>query len=170
MATLDPGDHTFIGSAELPRLAETIAILHLHRTGLAVQDQLLVLCRNLRPWLVNVNVFLFRKCHQHAMEVLSMCAPPRSQGTITKAHRRIGNDKFRVNLKLCSESIAVLTSAVWRVERKVTRRWFIETGIAFRTCQMLAKGQSLALLPFFANEFHACDTVRQLERGLKRVC
>ena len=41
MATLYPGNHTLIGSTELANLAESVLVLNLHRSGLAMQHQFL---------------------------------------------------------------------------------------------------------------------------------
>ena len=133
MATLDPRNHTFIGGTELTSLTESISILHLHRTGFSMKHQFLMLGRNLRPRLINIDFFLLCQGYQHSVEVLSVSTAPRSQSTITQRHRRIRNDEFSIDFKLGAETITVLACAVGRIEREVSRCRLFETCITLWT-------------------------------------
>ena len=97
------------------------------------------------------------------MEVLSMSTTPWSECPITQRHRRIWNHQFGIHFKLGSETIAVLTRSVWRVEREVTRGRLFKTCVALWTREVLAKGECFTFLAVFTHKFYASDAVSKLE-------
>ena len=76
MATLYPGNHTLIGSTELANLAESVLVLNLHRSGLAMQHQFLAFSRQLREGLIEIDVFILSKRNEKTMKVLRMSGSP----------------------------------------------------------------------------------------------
>ena len=128
-----------------------------------------MLCWQLVPWLVEVDVFLVGKRNQHAMEILRMSGTPRRQCTAAQSHRTIRNHKVRIHFVLGTKAVTVLTCTEGRVEREVTWCQFLKAGPAFWTRQMLAEGQSFALFSLFGNQFDPCYTFSKTQGGLERV-
>ena len=135
-----------------------------------MEDDRLLLVRELAVGGVKVQVVVIGDSFEHAGEVLGVAAAPGRDGTLVDRQVRVGDDQLGVDLEGGAQAVASLASSVGGVEGEVARRRLAEAGSALRAGEVLAEGEQFVVaLALGGHELHLGHPVGQLESSLQRV-
>ena len=122
VAALQPRNHAFVLCLVLA--LTTVSVLVTDRDlgfAGAVQHELLVICFQLFPRRRGLELVFFGDRGEDTSEKLTSVARPGRYRTFIDGEILIRNDKFGVDLKLCTKAVASFAGTVRRVERKIAR-------------------------------------------------
>ena len=147
VTTLDPGDDALVLGGVRAVAAVPVLVLDGQLALHPVQQDLLLLRREIAPRRIEIDVVDVRHRLEHAGEVLGVRAPPRRDRAVVDRRVGIGDDEFGIDLERGAETVTGLTGAVRRVEREVAGRRLLVARAAHRAGQVLAERQRLGLGP-----------------------
>ena len=170
VAPLDPRDDALVLGGVRAGAAVAVLVLDGHLAVDAVQDDLLLLGRELLPRGVHVDLVGLGDRLEHPREVLRVGAAPRGDRAVGDRHLDVGDQQLGVDLERRAEPVARDARAVRRVEREVARRRLVVARAAHGTGQVLAERQRLGgRFAFAGHDLDLGDAVGEAERRLERV-
>ena len=171
MATLQVRDHALVAGRVRAGAPEAIAEPHVDPVVAAdaVQQQLLLLRRQVLPRDVRVDLVLGAHRLEQPVEVLGVTRGPRGDRTVGDRRLGVRDHQFGVDLERRAQPVARRTRSVRTVEREVAGCELLEALAVRRPSQVLGERQQFGLGVVGRDDLDLRDALGQLERRLHGV-